>query len=226
MASRAYPVSRSPKGVDAGARAAAMGTIQNNLGVALRALGEREGTTAKLEEAVVAYREALKEWTRGRGPFQWAATQNNLGNAAELSEGREGNPGQTSGKAGAPHKGMSDRDVQTVRKVAESGCQRVNVRLALHSPLTYDADMLQRLRPSGFVEPCLPSPADQPPTGSGWMHEIKHDGFRLMRGATRSASACSRELGLRWAKPGRRRPFVFQLHDAASLQPRPAPPTL
>ena len=40
--------------------------------------------------------------------------------------------------------------------------------------------MLQRLRPSGFVEPCLPSPADQPPTGSGWVHEIKHDGFRLM----------------------------------------------
>src|SRR5436190_14363248 len=40
--------------------------------------------------------------------------------------------------------------------------------------------MLQRLRPSGFVEPCLPSPADQPPSGSGWVHEIKHDGFRLM----------------------------------------------
>jgi bifunctional non-homologous end joining protein LigD len=40
--------------------------------------------------------------------------------------------------------------------------------------------MLQRLRPSGFIEPCLPSPADQPPTGSGWVHEIKHDGYRLM----------------------------------------------
>jgi bifunctional non-homologous end joining protein LigD len=40
--------------------------------------------------------------------------------------------------------------------------------------------MLQRTRPSGHIEPCLPSPADQPPTGSGWIHEIKHDGFRLM----------------------------------------------
>jgi len=40
--------------------------------------------------------------------------------------------------------------------------------------------MLQRLRPSGFVEPCLLSPADQPPTGTGWVHEIKHDGYRLM----------------------------------------------
>jgi ATP-dependent DNA ligase len=31
-----------------------------------------------------------------------------------------------------------------------------------------------------FVEPCLPSPADKPPPGSNWIHEIKHDGFRLM----------------------------------------------
>jgi bifunctional non-homologous end joining protein LigD len=26
----------------------------------------------------------------------------------------------------------------------------------------------------------LPSPAPQPPVGGGWIHEIKHDGFRLM----------------------------------------------
>ena len=35
-------------------------------------------------------------------------------------------------------------------------------------------------RPSGFIEPCLPSKADQPPSGSDWVHEIKHDGYRLM----------------------------------------------
>jgi bifunctional non-homologous end joining protein LigD len=40
--------------------------------------------------------------------------------------------------------------------------------------------MLQRTRPSGFVEPCLPSPADRPPSGPGWVHEIKLDRFRLM----------------------------------------------
>jgi len=34
-----------------------------------------------LEEAVVAYRTALEERTRERAPFQWAGTQNNLGNA-------------------------------------------------------------------------------------------------------------------------------------------------
>jgi ATP-dependent DNA ligase len=41
--------------------------------------------------------------------------------------------------------------------------------------------MLSRTRlPSGFIEPCLPSPGGHPPSGPGWIHEIKHDGFRLM----------------------------------------------
>jgi bifunctional non-homologous end joining protein LigD len=31
-----------------------------------------------------------------------------------------------------------------------------------------------------FVEPCLPSPAKRPPAGPNWLHEIKHDGFRIM----------------------------------------------
>src|ERR1700692_3741432 len=33
------------------------------------------------------------------------------------------------------------------------------------------------LRP---FEPCLPRTAKQPPTGPGWIHEIKHDGFRIL----------------------------------------------
>jgi ATP-dependent DNA ligase len=32
----------------------------------------------------------------------------------------------------------------------------------------------------GFIEPCLPSPAKVAPSGPDWIHEIKHDGFRLM----------------------------------------------
>src|SRR5262249_13367848 len=46
--------------------------------------------------------------------------------------------------------------------------------------------MLWRLRSfPDFVEPCLPSPVERPPAGSDWIHEIKHDGFRLLarRGA-------------------------------------------
>jgi hypothetical protein len=29
-------------------------------------------------------------------------------------------------------------------------------------------------------EPCLPRVADAPPLGPGWIHEIKHDGFRIL----------------------------------------------
>ena len=35
-------------------------------------------------------------------------------------------------------------------------------------------------RANGFIEPCLPSSADKPPSGPEWVHEIKHDGYRLM----------------------------------------------
>ena len=38
-----------------------------------------------------------------------------------------------------------------------------------------------RSRPlADFIEPCLPRPADRPPAGPDWLHEIKHDGFRIM----------------------------------------------
>jgi bifunctional non-homologous end joining protein LigD len=29
-------------------------------------------------------------------------------------------------------------------------------------------------------EPCLPRSASEPPTGPGWIHEVKHDGFRIL----------------------------------------------
>jgi ATP-dependent DNA ligase len=35
-------------------------------------------------------------------------------------------------------------------------------------------------RPSGFIEPCIPTRADAPPAGPEWIHEIKHDGYRLI----------------------------------------------
>ena len=38
----------------------------------------------------------------------------------------------------------------------------------------------QRILPPGFVRPCSPVLVAKPPTGSGWLHEVKHDGFRLL----------------------------------------------
>jgi ATP-dependent DNA ligase len=37
-----------------------------------------------------------------------------------------------------------------------------------------------RALPAGFIAPCLPSPAPQPPSREEWLHEIKHDGFRVI----------------------------------------------
>jgi bifunctional non-homologous end joining protein LigD len=37
-----------------------------------------------------------------------------------------------------------------------------------------------RVLPAGFVPPCLPTKAQQPPSGELWLHEIKHDGFRVI----------------------------------------------
>jgi bifunctional non-homologous end joining protein LigD len=37
-----------------------------------------------------------------------------------------------------------------------------------------------RTRPGlGIIEPCLPSAA-KAPSGPDWVHEIKHDGFRIL----------------------------------------------
>jgi bifunctional non-homologous end joining protein LigD len=42
--------------------------------------------------------------------------------------------------------------------------------------------MLSRPRalPAGFIAPCLPTLAPRPPSGEEWLHEIKHDGFRII----------------------------------------------
>jgi tetratricopeptide (TPR) repeat protein len=57
------------------------GAALNDLAIALATLGKREPGTARLDAAVLACTEALKESTRERVPLDWATTQMNLGNA-------------------------------------------------------------------------------------------------------------------------------------------------
>ena len=61
---------------------------QNNLGNALRALGERESGTARLEDAVTAYREALKEFRVDHAPYYYQGTLRNLTRAEALLDKR------------------------------------------------------------------------------------------------------------------------------------------
>src|SRR5258708_11859252 len=32
----------------------------------------------------------------------------------------------------------------------------------------------------GLIEPCIPTRASKPPVGPQWIHEIKHDGYRMI----------------------------------------------
>ena len=63
---------------------------QENLGIALLKLGEREDGTEPLEQAVAALRASLEERTRERSPFGWAETQMYLGEALRSMGEREG----------------------------------------------------------------------------------------------------------------------------------------
>jgi bifunctional non-homologous end joining protein LigD len=40
--------------------------------------------------------------------------------------------------------------------------------------------LARRIRADGFVDPCIPSRAPKPPSGPDWVHEVKHDGYRLI----------------------------------------------
>jgi len=40
--------------------------------------------------------------------------------------------------------------------------------------------LARRIRTDGFIDPCIPSRAPKPPSGPDWVHEIKHDGYRLI----------------------------------------------
>jgi ATP-dependent DNA ligase len=39
--------------------------------------------------------------------------------------------------------------------------------------------MIKRL-PAGFIIPAWPIMASRPPSGTDWVHEIKHDGYRMI----------------------------------------------
>jgi bifunctional non-homologous end joining protein LigD len=54
-------------------------------------------------------------------------------------------------------------------------------------------------RPSGFIEPCQPSKVARPPSGPLWVHEIKHDGYRLMVRRDGERVRCFTRNGHDWA---------------------------
>src|SRR5829696_7452314 len=47
--------------------------------------------------------------------------------------------------------------------------------MLLRSPLARE-----RHRPAGLIKPCHPTLSEKAPSGPQWIHEIKHDGYRIL----------------------------------------------
>jgi ATP-dependent DNA ligase len=77
--------------------------------------------------------------------------------------------------------------------------------LCAGSFLLYTVHVLAFACPTGgFIAPCLPTTAPHPPSGDQWLHEIEHDGFRVV----------GRRVGMRvklYSRPGNDLTYRFPL---------------
>jgi ATP-dependent DNA ligase len=58
--------------------------------------------------------------------------------------------------------------------------------------------MIVTVHPNGFIEPCIPTRAARPPPGPDWIHEIKHNGYRLIVRAASPLVRLFTRRGLDW----------------------------
>jgi len=75
-----------------------------------------------------------------------------------------------------PPRTLAGRRRDQLTKAPDYGAVLVAITVAQF----YLSGMLQRTLPAGFIAPCLPTKTDRLPSGSEWLHEIKHDGFRVI----------------------------------------------
>src|SRR5262249_12116416 len=83
--------------------------------------------------------------------------------------------GRTTGRD-LPPRTLARRRRGQLTKAPDYGSVLVAITLAQF----YLSGMLQRTFPAGFIAPCLPTKTDKLPSGGQWLHEIKHDGFRII----------------------------------------------
>ena len=67
--------------------------------------------------------------------------------------------------------------------------------------------------PASFIHPCQPTVATKPPSGPGWAHELKHDGYRLQIHVRDGRVRLYTMNGADWSK---RYPLIIQ--DAARVK--------
>src|SRR5204862_6231834 len=81
----------------------------------------------------------------------------------ELMSARTGGPTQTSGTFSGDTTALASGQLGRYGAGMEWRISRRPVRL-----------------PAGFIEPCNPTFSTKAPSGRQWIHEIKHDGYRLI----------------------------------------------
>jgi bifunctional non-homologous end joining protein LigD len=88
-------------------------------------------------------------------------------------------------------------------------------RTATHrSPARFAARMQPDARPGpfpGFIVPCAPTLKAVVPTGERWLHEIKHDGYRIQTHINERGPSLLTSSGLDWT--GRFRSLVAPLKE-------------
>jgi hypothetical protein len=77
-------------------------------------------------------------------------------------------PAAVAGLSGSP---APDGPAATAFRAEQTGGDRTRTKQ------TNTQDVIEVNQATEIVEPCLPSPAKVPPSGPGWIHEIKHDAF-------------------------------------------------
>ncbi len=58
--------------------------------------------------------------------------------------------------------------------------------------------------PLGFIKLEIPTPVPEPPSGAGWIHEIKYDGYRTLIVIDQGKVRAYSRRGRNWTGPYRR----------------------
>src|SRR5277367_2131368 len=92
----------------------------------------------------------------------------------------------------------SPADPQSHGRIGFGRLDSSATRPILLAMLSAPRELKRRVR---RFQPCLPRPAKKPPAGSGWIHEIKHAGFRIVAhrdaGGARLVTRSGLEFALR-----------------------------
>src|SRR5215218_7631910 len=66
----------------------------------------------------------------------------------------------------------------TCLRDSSAGIELEGASMLMHIPTRWARPKL--VRPPGFILPCQPVLAAKVPVGEGWLHELKHDGYRVI----------------------------------------------